>query len=146
MGEYGQKIFSDWIDTVSRNGGVEGGNRAPFWNHLRRNFGMAQLAYRMTTIGLQPFALFQALPVLREVNVGKSIPSILSAEKRAWVLKNFPEVRARIGDDPAYSDFGPGRLKKRAGEIGFKPITVLDRFAAMTVAEAAYRDFVESKG
>lgn len=146
VGTWGQKVFSDWVDVLSRNGGIGGGRRVHALDVLRKNVGIAQLGYRLTTTALQPVSLIQGMAIVSPKNLTLAIDGIGSPARRDFMLKNFPEIRARVGDDPAYSDYGGSSLRDKVARGGFKAIGWLDRMAAMAVGEAAYRDSLNKRG
>lgn len=146
VGTWGQKVFSDWVDVLSRNGGIGGGRRIHFIDFLRKNVGMAQLAFRLTTTALQPVSLIQGMAVVSPKNLARALDGFGSPIRRDFILKNFPEIRARVGDDPAYSDYGGSGLRDKLARTGFKAIGALDRMAAMAIGEAAYRDSLGKRG
>lgn len=146
VGTWGQRVFSDWTDVLARNGGIESGRKIHALDVLRKNVGAAQLAFRITTTALQPLAIIDGMAYVSPKAMSRSITRMASKVNRDWIIKNFPEVRTRVADDPAYTDYGSGSVRDKMARAGFKGISVLDRFAALTVADGAYRDFLEQKG
>lgn len=146
VGTWGQKVFSDWTDVLSRNGGIGSGRRIQAIDVLRKNVGMAQLAFRLTTTALQPLSLIQGMAIASPKNMVLALDGVLTKSRREFILNNFPEIRSRVGDDPAYSDYGGTSVRDKLGRGGFKAIAYLDRMSAMTVAEAAYRDSLDARG
>lgn len=146
VGTWGQQVFSDWTDVLSRNGGIGSGRRIHALDILRKNVGVAQLAFRLTTTALQPLSIIQGLSVVSPKNMVRALDGAASKSRRKFMLDNFPEIRARVGDDPAYSDYGSSSIRDKVARGGFKAIGVLDRFAALVVGEAAYRDSLAARG
>jgi hypothetical protein len=144
VGEWGRSQFADWVDVLARNGGV--GTRHQWANILRQNVGIMQLGWRVTTMALQPVALIQAMPFITWRNTGHALTSMLKGESRKWVLDNFPEVRETLVDDPAYAGYTGKNVRDILARQAFKPISWLDGFARIQVAEAAYRDYLEKRG
>lgn len=68
---------------------------------------------------------------------------ITDSEWRSFVVDNMPELRSRIGDDPAFSDFKKDSFLKRVNDIAYAPLKTLDKFAACGVAAGAYAKYCE---
>lgn len=141
VGTWGQRTFSDWLDVVSRNGGIESSRRIAVVDVMRTNLGAATLALRFTTTALQPLALIDGMAYVSPAQLSRSITKMASGKNRQWVLENMPEIRETIGDDPAFGEYRGRGLRSKLIRGAFKPITWLDGFARMAVGDAAYAEF-----
>ncbi len=146
VGTEGQRLFADWLDAVSRNGGVGGGRRSRVADVIRSNVGVGNLAFRATTIGSQVFSILNGMAVVSPKNITLALDGALSPARRQYILKNFPEIRESVGFDPAMADYGGKSFRDKAARTGFAPTSFLDNFARIVVAEGAYRDVLASQG
>lgn len=137
-GDLGQRMALEWIDTISRKGGLAGEQRIAILDILRRNFGLAQLGLNATSALIQPTALLDGAAVIGGHAFDGAYKVITDREVRKFVLDNMPEVKNRIGDDPAFLDFGENKFMSKMSEIGFAPLKFFDGITAMGVAHGAY--------
>lgn len=145
VGDKGQEMVVDWVDTVARKGKMAG-ERVEFLDVLRKNVGLATLGFKLSSVLIQPTSLMDGAALVGgEVFEGaKNI-----ATDKAWrefVLNNMPEVKARVGDDPAYMDFGGNTVIDKAGKVAFWALQQMDGITASSVATGAYIKFMRSKG
>lgn len=137
-GDLGQRMALEWIDTISRKGGLAGEQRIAILDILRRNFGLAQLGLNVTSALIQPTALLDGAAVLGNYAFDGAYKVIADADVRKFVLDNMTEIKNRIGDDPAFLDFGENKFMSKMSEIGFAPLKFFDGITAMGVAHGAY--------
>jgi len=145
VGDKGREIVLDWVDTVARKGKMAG-ERSNALDALRKNVGMATLGFKLSSVLLQPTALMDGASLVgREVFEG----SKLIATNKSWrqfVSDHMPEVRARIGDDPAYIEFGSNSFMDKTGRTAFWALQKMDSLTASSVAAGAYLKFMRSEG
>lgn len=137
VGEFGQKFTLEWLDTIARKGGVEGAKRIKGLDILRRNTGAGILAYKLSTAIVQLMAVNQGAALIGGYAY-KGLWHLTDPQWRAFVLDNMPEVRARIGDDPAFRDSYIWTPVEKMRRGGFWALQKLDRIAAGAVAAGAY--------
>ena len=144
-GDIGQTIAIDWLNLLARKGSVPNGTNAAM-DTLRRNAGFAVLAFKLSSTLVQWTSLFQGGAFIGKSYLVRGINAVAHKEWREFMHKNFPEVRERAGDDPAYLDFGGDGLIGKAQDAGFWALKKLDVLAASSVAAGAYMRAVEAKG
>lgn len=139
----------DWVSLVARAGRYQHKNMA--LEILRRNVGAYVLAYKIGSVLVQPTALVNGASEIGAERISKSLIDLAKSSKiRSFMMKNFPELRDRFGDDPAFIEFsghyGDIGLKDKAINTGFLGIKYADMFTASVVTHAAYIKSLESKG
>lgn len=144
-GRIGQEMVVEWIDLLARKGNRPG--RIHALDAFRRNTGFAMLGFKLSTIMIQPTALADGASLVGGGYVAQGVKDV--ATSRAWrefLWKNFPEVRERAGDDPAYLDMGGSGIIGNVRQAGFWALKHVDALTASSVAAGAYTKAVEAKG
>lgn len=110
-GDLGQEVTLDWINLLSKKGNLSGQN--DWLNTIRTNAGAAVLGFKLSSALIQPTALMDgAAFVGGDWVFGHGVKNVASAEWRSFLKNNLPEIRERVGDDPAYLDLGgDGKVK-----------------------------------
>lgn len=144
-GDMSQQFVTDWIDLLARKGKAE--NRVSFLDALRVNVGAAVLGFKLSSILIQPTALADGAALIGGDYVARGVKQIAtSSEWRSFLKDNLPEIRERVGDDPAYLDMGGKSKIAHVREAGFWALKNLDLLSASTVAAGAYMRSVEQRG
>lgn len=145
VGDMGKEITLDWLDLLARKG--RDPNAIKSIDTIRRNTGLAVLAYRISSMAVQLTALLEGATLVGGSYVSRGTSAIaMSREWRKFVYNNMQEVRDRIGDDPFWETLGGDGVWKKTQEAGMYGIKKLDHFSAASVAAGAYIRAVESKG
>jgi len=146
-GDLGGLIMSQWMDTLARKGGSEAYKRIRILDTLRRNVGAARIGLKLSSILIQPTALFDGAALVGGEYVSKGAAAvILNREWRQFMRDHFPELRARGADDPAYLELPENRLMRKAQGVGFSALQKMDMITASGVAAGAYIKSLESRG
>lgn len=143
-GDLGQEIVVDWIDILARKGRAAG--HVDFLDALRVNTGAAVLAFKLSSALIQPTALLDGAAFVGGGYVSEGVYNVTQREWREFLHKNMPEIRERVGDDPAYLDMGGKGLIEKSREAGFWALKRLDLMAASSVAAGAYTKSVQERG
>lgn len=145
VGDKGQEIVTDWIDTISRKGRLAGERRDAL-DIMRKNAGLATLGFKLSSVLIQPTALLDGAALIG--NHAFSGAKLIATDQnwRQFVQNNMPEVRTRIGDDPAYLEFGSNSIIDKTGRAAFWALQKLDAITASSVAAGAYIKFMEENG
>ncbi len=136
-GELGQSITKEWLDLMARKGGKQGDIRIKILDLLRKNFGIAQLGFNVTSALIQPTALLDGAAVIGHHAFDGLIEITHNPQARNFVMDNMPELKARIGDDPAFREFGT-KMFEKIQKAGYIPLKFLDGWTATGVAWGAY--------
>ena len=164
VGDTGQMLVLEWIDLLARKGGSTAG-KIPWLDVARRNTGLAILGYKLSTVLVQPTALMDGAALIGPEAVAKGVKHVTSKKWRQFLLDNMPEIKHRVGDDPAYLEFGGdasgsvlsslaegkkikalkiGRAKTEQG--AFWSMQQVDLLAASAVASGTYEKSVHERG
>ena len=141
VGELGQELVRDWVDLIARKGKIAG-ERHNILDTFRKHTGAAVLAYRLSSTLIQPTALMDGASLLGNYAFDGAYKISSSREWRKFILDNFPEVKGRIGDDPAFLEFGEGKgVISEVEKAGFWALQNLDRLTALSIAAGAYQKY-----
>jgi hypothetical protein len=143
-GDFGQEIVVDWIDILARKG--QAADKIDFLDTFRVNTGAAVLAFKLSSALIQPTALLDGAAFVGGTYVSRGTINVTQPEWRKFLYDNMPELRERVGDDPAYLDMGGRTVIEKAREVGFWALKKLDLMAASAVASGAYVKSVEQRG
>ncbi len=145
-GDRGQKIVVEWLDLMSRKGGGNGAIQIKFLDTLRKNIGSATLGFRISSALMQPTALFDGATMIGNYAF-RGVNNILVGEKgkewRYFLKDNFPELRDRGLDDPAFLEFAENKLLAKIQKIGFQPLGYLDKITASAITSGAYEKYLD---
>lgn len=144
VGNIGQEMVVDWVNLLARKGTVPG--KIAVLDAFRKNVSFAILGYKLSTILVQPTALADGAALVGGNYVANGVRNVTKKEWRQFIWDNMPEVRERVGDDPAYLDFGGRGAFKKVQEGGFWASRKIDSLVASAVAIGAYTKAVEAKG
>lgn len=145
VGDLGQEIMREWLDLIARKGRMAG-ERVPLLDTLRRYAGGANLAFKLSSALIQPTSLFDGAALIGNYAF-EGTQMIIYKKIRTFLMDNFTEIRARVGDDPAYLDFyQKDGIVDKAIEIGLYPLQQLDKLTASSVAIGAYKKFCVENG
>lgn len=136
-GDLGQTITKEWLDLMARKGGLAGDHRIAILDTLRRNFGLAQLGLNVTSALIQPTALLDGAAVIGNYAFDGMYKVCTDESVRQFIMDNMPELKRRVGDDPAFVDFG-NKFMKKLQEKSYAPLKFFDGVTAQGVAWGAY--------
>jgi len=150
VGELGQKEVREWIDLMARKGKIIG-DKLNFTSTLRKITGTSVLAYRVSSALAQFSSLGHGMSLIGRYGMNGLINIASDGRWRRFVMAQMPEVKNRIGDDPAFAEFAltKGWLDKgisKIGEAGFIPLQVFDRWTASFIASGAYQKYCDEHG
>lgn len=137
-GDLGSVLTKEWLDLMARKGGIAGQQRIAILDILRRNFGLAQLGLNVGSALIQPTALLDGAAILGNYAFDGTYQIITNKAAREFVFNNMPELKARVGEDPAFVDFGDNKFMTKMGEVGYAPLKFLDSITANGIAWGAY--------
>lgn len=144
VGEYGQEQVREWVDLIARKGKSHG-NRIQIIDTLRKNTGVAVLAFKLSSALIQPTSLMDGASLIGNY-VFKGASNISRSKWRKFIVNNFPEIEIRLGDDPGYLEFGGKSILDKASRVGMWPLQKLDGLTASSIASGAYEKFLNEHG
>jgi len=140
VGELGQELVRDWIDLAARKGKIAGeGNN--ILDTLRKTSGASILAFRLSSALIQPTSIGNGAALIGNYAFDGAYKIASDKQWRYFVRDNMPEVKFRIGDDPAFLEFGNKSVVEKAEQAGFWALEHLDQIAAASIAAGAYEKY-----
>jgi hypothetical protein len=137
-GDLGQKYTLQWLDLIARKGGKDGDQKIAFLDAMRRNVGVAYLGFKLSSAIIQPTALLDGASEIGTWAFRGAGQVTVSRDVRQFILHHFPEIRTRIGDDPAYLDLAQNETLSKIQNAGYAALKRLDGLTASSVAWGAY--------
>jgi hypothetical protein len=107
---------------------------------------MVALGLKLSSILVQVTSLMDGAAMIGTYAFSGFKSIISSKEWRAFVIDNMPELRNRIGDDPAFQDFKKDSFMQKTNDLAYAPLKTIDRLAASGVAAGAYVKYCEDNG
>lgn len=145
-GDLGQQLVLDWLDVMARKGGVAQAKRIPVLDMLRRNFGAARLGFKLSSILIQPTALFDGASRLGPHVFSSFYDVASSGPLRQFLRDNFPELRRRGADDPAYLELSGNPALQKYQQAGFWMLQQADVMTASSIVWEAYQQAAKAHG
>ena len=146
LGDRGQAIALEWVDLMSRKGGAAGDARITGIDTLRKNIGSAVLGFKLTSALIQPTALLDGAALIGKYAFSGAHDVATSKDLRIFLKDNFPELRARIADDPGYIEFSDNKTLAEIQQAGFWALQKLDGITAASITAGAYQKYLDEHG
>lgn len=160
LGLRGKTIIKQWLDVVNKKGGASGQQYIKGLDVLRHNLGVAMLGLKLSSAMVQPTALLDGAAIIGDYAF-RGAGKIASSSQWRQFVSQFPEIKDRVGDDPAFSEtsrFKPlesvtekvyskisGKPKPNLDfqKIGMAPLRYLDGKTAASIAAGAYMKYLK---
>ena len=143
VGDVGQEVVREWVDLLARKG-VAKGDRIKLLDTARNYTGLVALGLKLSSTLVQITALMDGASLIGGHAFTGFGNIVRSADWREFIYNNMPEVRDRVGDDVALSEFSKSDFDINA--IAYAPLKTVDKFAACGVAAGAYMKYLEDNG
>lgn len=149
VGSFNQTEMKGWLDLMARRGG-QAGVRSGALDTIRKNVGVAILGFKLSTIMIQPTALFDGAGKIGHYAFKGAMNVLIDPNWRAFMRNNFEEIKNRMAGDISYKevleDTASGKTIKKVAVKSFWGIRTVDGIVAAGVAAGAYEKFVIEKG
>jgi hypothetical protein len=139
VGPVGQEVILDWLDALARNGRVPIAMRIAILDLLRKNIGAGKLGFKLSSILVQITALFDGAALLGHGVFNSFQQILLNRSLRAFLRDNFPELRDRGADDPAYLELSDNPTLAKYQQAGMWALQQADLLTASGVLLEAYK-------
>lgn len=152
LGPIGGPLVKDWTDLVARQGGKAGIEHIGALDELRKNIGLANLGFRLSSIMVQLSAAFDGATLIGGRDMARGLIAMAGAvakkgrEPWRFVFDNMPELRERSGDDPAFVESARRTLRGKASAYGYAGLKAVDKLVAYAAAWGAYRKNLRERG
>ncbi len=146
VGDAGQLIVREWVDTIARKGGAAGASEIALLDVLRKNVGIGILGLKLSTVAIQPTSLIDGMGFIG-AGYGMRGATEFSTDPswRAFVGK-MPEISDRLGGEFAIRELSKDDWLENIQLKGFIPMQALDQMTAGMVAAGAYIRKMEELG
>ena len=161
-GAVGQKILLDWLDTVARDGRVDGHQRNRALDALRRMTTMGIIPWNPVTMLVHTSQIPVSMAMVGPRWMARAALALTSHEGRQFVYDNMRSIAHRSGTEPAISEvqrgghpivnmlFGgeslPAKAMQSYTQFGTFPIRLVDTIHSMVTALGAYQRELALKG
>jgi hypothetical protein len=147
IGDYGKEILLRYLDLIARKGGINHDKTLPWLDKIRRNLGASVLGFKLSSILVQPSSFFDGAAAIGMEYAARGARELATSQEwRAFVTENMPEIRKRVGDDPAFMELSTNDRIKRYQELGLSPLQHLDAYTATSIAIGAYIKKMDEMG
>lgn len=138
VGDAGQLMVREWLDTIARKGGASGASEIAILDTLRKNVGIGILGLKLSTIAIQPTAFIDGMGFIgARYGMRGATDFITKSEWRKFVSE-MPEIKDRMGGEFALRELTDKNWFQNIQRKGFIPLQVLDQMTAGSVAAGAY--------
>lgn len=148
FGQYNTLVLRQYLDLVARQGGIDHGQKIQFLDVLRRNISTGILGFKLSSILVQPSSFFDGAALIGPTYASRGATAF--ATDKAWrefLTKEFPEYKARVGNDPGFKELLDTEDKLKAvREMSMSPLQTLDSWTAGSITIGAYLRYLEEKG
>lgn len=138
VGDSGQLMVSEWLDTMARKGGAAGVQDMKIVDTLRRNVGAGILGLKLSTVAIQPTALFDGAGFVGAGYVAKGTKMFATDAEWRRFIAEMPEIKDRMGGEFALRELSADNWWQEVQRKGFVPMQYMDKLTAGSVASGAY--------
>lgn len=143
IGTKGQKLIIEWLDLIARKGGIKAGQRVKALDWLRNNTSAMTMAYKLSSFLVQSTALFDGAAQIGTYAFSGLADAVSNPELSSMIVENIPELKYRMGDDPAMDEFTNNNALTKFKKAGYKPMQSFDKIIALGVANGAYMKYLD---
>lgn len=145
VGDIGQHVVRQWVDIVARKG-LDRGDPVPLLDALRNYTGLVALGLKLSSTLIQVTSLMDGAALIGGKAFSGFSRVIVDGKWRKFVMDNMPEIRDRVGDDPAFANFATDSFFKKLGNLAYASLKTVDKLTATGVAAGAYIKFMDDRG
>lgn len=139
-GDLGQRMVTQYLDTMARHGGMAGGHVLRWVDYLRNNVGVGTLGFRLSSMLIQPVSLIDGFGLIGSRWGFKGAINVTEPKWHKFIRDNMIEIRDRVGDDYAFEN------QNQLAKYGFMPLQKLDQLTAAAIASGAYEKSLHERG
>lgn len=141
IGKNAQPYVIQWLDVLSRNGGVANHYQIQILNTIRRNLAASVLGFKLSSALYQPLAKFNGAAEIGKWAFKYDKDFISNKDIREFAKNASPELQNRIGDDPGYAELSNQTNWK---ELQRKSLWILQRLDSLTAGSVWYGAYRKS--
>lgn len=141
VGDRGQALTLQWLDLIAKKGGKDFDKRIFSLDTLRKNVGAAMIGFKLGTALVHSTLLFQGAGMIGNYEWSGLRNVASSREWREFLMNHFPEVKEKIGNDPAYLEFTDNRPLDKIQRAGMWGIEKIIGITGSATAAGAYEKY-----
>ncbi|MCJ7497777.1 MAG: hypothetical protein MUO78_06555, partial [candidate division Zixibacteria bacterium] len=145
VGDVGQEEVRSWLDLMARKGRTQRNKTIPILDIFRKHTGAAVIGFKLSSALVNATPLLDGAGLIGRYAFQGASDIATSRQWRAFLSKNFPEVRDRMGGDIELLDFGSSTLEKTE-KMGFWALQKIDGLAASSIAAGSYQKYIDEHG
>lgn len=145
VGDVGQREVREWLDLMARKGKSDRNKSIRLLDIFRKHTGAAMIGFKLSSALVNMTPLFDGAGLIGRYAFQGASDVATNREWRAFLMKNFPELRDRVGGDIEFLEFGNTGLEK-AERAGFWLLQKIDGITAASIASGAYQKYLDDNG
>lgn len=139
VGDAGQLLVREWLDVIARKGGASGAQQIRILDTLRQNVGAGILGLKLSTVAIQPTALFDGAGFIGTKYALQGVTDFAASREWRKFVAEMPEIKDRVGGEFALREMTDDGWLQEIQRKGFVPMQVMDLLTAGSIAAGAYR-------
>lgn len=145
-GDLGSLLVLEHLDLIARKGGVAGQMRLRALDAIRRNVSAGVLGLKLSSAAIQWTALIDGASWIGADWAIKGVSNIAISSEWRNLIFNLPELKQRMGGEPAIQELVRGTWLGKIQAKGMLPLITIDRITAASIAAGAYEQKMKSMG
>jgi hypothetical protein len=147
IGDFGYETIVNYLDLMARKGGKANDSKLAWLDTLRKNASVGVMGAKLSSILVQPSAFANgAADIGTEYAMKGASHLALDEYWRTFAYKNMPELKARVGNDPAFAEIDEDGRFEKFRTLSMKPLQFLDSITAAAIAMGAYEKYMDEHG
>ena len=147
IGDYGYQILLEYIDLLARKGGKQNDPSVRWLDMFRKNASIGVMGLKLSSILVQPSAFGNgAADIGTEYALKGAAHLALDPDWRAFAIENMPELKARVGNDPAFAEVDEISRYQKFKDFSMDGLKFFDAKTAATIAMGAYEKYMDDHG
>jgi len=147
IGDFGYETIVNYLDLMARKGGKANDSKLAWLDTLRKNASFGVMGAKLSSILVQPSAFANgAADIGTEYAMKGASHLALDEYWRTFAYKNMPELKARVGNDPAFAEIDEDGRFEKFRTLSMKPLQFLDSITAAAIAMGAYEKYMDEHG
>lgn len=139
VGEHGALLVREWVQALAEKGGITGSQQIRSIDWLRKNIGIGVLGLKLSTVAIQPTAIFDGMGFVGAEWVSKGVGDFASSKEWRDFVLSMPEIKDRLGGEFALRELTDDSLFQSIQRKGFIPLQFADQITAGMTAAGAYQ-------
>lgn len=146
LGDMGSQALREYADLIARKGGSAGAIQDKVVDLIKRNLSIGVFGLKLSSALIQTSSVLNGGMQIGRYSVHGLVEYLGNKDVRNFVYNNMPEVRNRIGDDPAYLEKFLGKKMESVRQFALMAMTANDKISASGVAWGAYLYSLRKQG